>query len=198
MTLAPAFYTMQYMEILHLGQDLLRQKSLPVEEVNDELRSTIQAMFDTMEESGGVGLAAPQVGILRRFFVVVADDEVRRVFINPQIVSTSQEMCDYEEGCLSIPDVYEKISRPAKITVQALNEHGRPFVLEAEGFLARVIQHEYDHLEGILYIDRGDPGFKEKIVQQFERRAARRAEKEAARAAKAAKIAAKKARKAGA
>ena len=86
MTLAPAFYTMQYMEILHLGQDLLRQKSLPVEEVNDELRSTIQAMFDTMEESGGVGLAAPQVGILRRFFVVVADDEVRRVFINPQIV----------------------------------------------------------------------------------------------------------------
>ncbi len=198
MTLAPAFYTMQYMEILHLGQDLLRQKSLPVEEVNDELRSTIQAMFDTMEESGGVGLAAPQVGILRRFFVVVADDEVRRVFINPQIVSTSQEMCDYEEGCLSIPDVYEKISRPAKITVQALNEHGRPFVLEAEGFLARVIQHEYDHLEGILYIDRGDLGFKEKIVQQFERRAARRAEKEAARAAKAAKIAAKKARKAGA
>ena len=73
MTLAPAFYTMQYMEILHLGQDLLRQKSLPVEEVNDELRSTIQAMFDTMEESGGVGLAAPQVGILRRFVVVVAE-----------------------------------------------------------------------------------------------------------------------------
>ncbi len=198
MTLALAFYTMQYMEILHLGQDLLRQKSLPVEEVNDELRSTIQTMFDTMEASGGVGLAAPQVGILRRFFVVVADDEVRRVFINPQIVSTSQEMCDYEEGCLSIPDVYEKITRPAKITVQALNERGRPFTLEAEGFLARVIQHEYDHLEGILYIDRGDPGFKEKIVQQFERRAARRAEKEAARAAKAAKIAAKKARKAGA
>lgn len=186
------------MEILHLGQELLRQKSLPVEEVNDELRATIQTMFETMDNSGGVGLAAPQVGILKRFFVVTADDEVRRVFINPQIIATSQEMCDYEEGCLSIPEVYEKISRPAKITIQALNEQGRPFTLEADGFLARVIQHEYDHLEGILYIDRGDQEFKEKVVQQFQRRAARKAEKEAAKAAKAAKIAAKKAKKAGA
>lgn len=186
------------MEILHLGQELLRQKSLPVEEVNDELRATIQAMFDTMLESEGVGLAAPQVGILQRFFVVIADDDVRRVFINPQIIATSSEMCDYEEGCLSIPNVYEKITRPAKITVQALNEQGKPFTLEAEGFLARVIQHEYDHLEGVLYIDRGDQEFKEKIVQQFQRRAARKAEKEAAKAARAAKIAAKKAKKAGA
>ena len=186
------------MEILHLGQELLRQKSLPVEEVNDELRATIQAMFDTMLESEGVGLAAPQVGILQRFFVVIADDDVPRVFINPQIIATSSEMCDYEEGCLSIPNVYEKITRPAKITIQALNEQGRPFTLEAEGFLARVIQHEYDHLEGVLYIDRGDQDFKEKIVQQFQRRAARKAEKEAAQAARAAKIAAKKAKKAGA
>lgn len=186
------------MEILHLGQELLRQKSLPVEEVNDDLRATIQAMFDTMLESEGVGLAAPQVGILQRFFVVIADDDVPRVFINPQIIATSSEMCDYEEGCLSIPNVYEKITRPAKITIQALNEQGRPFTLEAEGFLARVIQHEYDHLEGVLYIDRGDQDFKEKIVQQFQRRAARKAEKEAAKAARAAKIAAKKAKKAGA
>ena len=186
------------MEILHLGQELLRQKSLPVEEVNDELRATIQAMFDTMLESEGVGLAAPQVGILQRFFVVIADDDVPRVFINPQIIATSSEMCDYEEGCLSIPNVYEKITRPAKITIQALNEQGRPFTLEAEGFLARVIQHEYDHLEGVLYIDRGDQDFKEKIVQQFQRRAARKAEKEAAKAVRAAKIAAKKAKKAGA
>lgn len=186
------------MEILHLGQELLRQKSLPVEEVNDDLRATIQAMFDTMLESEGVGLAAPQVGILQRFFVVIADDDVPRVFINPQIIATSSEMCEYEEGCLSIPNVYEKITRPAKITIQALNEQGRPFTLEAEGFLARVIQHEYDHLEGVLYIDRGDQDFKEKIVQQFQRRAARKAEKEAAKAARAAKIAAKKAKKAGA
>ena len=145
------------MEILHLGQELLRQKSLPVEEVNDELRATIQAMFDTMLESEGVGLAAPQVGILQRFFVVIADDDVPRVFINPQIIATSSEMCDYEEGCLSIPNVYEKITRPAKITIQALNEQGRPFTLEAEGFLARVIQHEYDHLEAHVFTDRISP-----------------------------------------
>lgn len=198
LTLGHGFYTILRMEILHLGEDLLRQKSLPVEEVNDELRATLAAMFDSMIENNGVGLAAPQVGILKRFFVVLVDDDVRRVFINPQIVATSQEMCDYEEGCLSIPNVYEKITRPARITVQALNERGKPFVLEADGFLARVIQHEYDHLEGILYIDRGDQDFREKTIQQFERRAARKAEKEAAKAARAAKIAAKKAKKAGA
>ena len=85
-------------------------------------------------------------------FVLIADDDVRRVFINPQIISTSTEVSEYEEGCLSIPKVYEKITRPVKVTVQALNENGKPFTLEADGLLARIIQHEYDHLEGILYI----------------------------------------------
>lgn len=185
------------MEILQLGDELLRQKSEPITEVNDEILRLVEDMFEAMEKGKGVGLAAPQVGILKRLFVVIADDEVRRVFINPQITATSAQLCDYEEGCLSIPGVWENISRPERITVQALNEKGRPFTLEADGLLARIIQHENDHLDGILYIDRGEKEFREQTIRQFEIRAARRKDKAAAKAAKAAKIAAKKARKAG-
>lgn len=183
------------LEITKLGEDILRQKAQPVAEVNDEIRKLAEDMFETMIEADGVGLACPQVGKALRMFVVIADDDVRRVFINPQIIKTSEEVCDYDEGCLSIPQVYETITRPAKVTVQALNEKGRPFTLEADGFLARIIQHEYDHLDGILYIDRGDKAFAEKTEAQFKKRAERAAEKEKARAAKAAKIAAKLAAK---
>lgn len=183
------------LEITKLGEDILRQKAQPVAEVNDEIRKLAEDMFETMIEADGVGLACPQVGKALRMFVVIADDDVRRVFINPQIIKTSEEVCNYDEGCLSIPQVYETITRPAKVTVQALNEKGRPFTLEADGFLARIIQHEYDHLDGILYIDRGDKAFAEKTEAQFKKRAERAAEKEKARAAKAAKIAAKLAAK---
>lgn len=189
-------YTILYMEILHLGNPILRQKALPVEHVTDEIRELVKDMFDTMDESRGVGLAAPQVGRLLRLFVVAADDGIRRVFINPHITSTSEDVCNYEEGCLSIPDVWHTVSRPASCTVQALDESGRPFVLEAQGFLARVIQHEYDHLEGILYIDRTDEDFRSKTIAHFEKRAERKKRKEEEKKAKAARIAAKKAAKA--
>ena len=179
------------LDIVKLGEESLRQKSEPVPEVNDEIRQLAQDMFETMIEKEGVGLAAPQIGRNIRMFVLIADDEVRRVFINPQIIKTSSEMSDYDEGCLSIPQVYETITRPAAVTVQALNENGRPFTLDADGFLARIIQHEYDHLDGILYIDRGDKAFAEKTELQFNRRAERAKQKEKAKAAKASKIAAK-------
>ena len=118
-------------------------------------------------------------------------DKEEKILENPQIIKTSSEVGDYDEGCLSIPQVYETISRPVAVTVQALNEKGRPFTLDADGLLARIIQHEYDHLDGILYIDRGDKAFAEKTELQFKRRAERAKEKEKAKAAKAAKIAAK-------
>ena len=183
------------MTVLTLGDELLRQKSLPIEEVNQEIKELAEQMFETMIKEQGVGLAAPQVGVLKRMFVIIADDDVRRVFINPQIISTSTELCDYEEGCLSIPKVYEKITRPAKVTVQALNENGKPFTIEAGGLLARIIQHEYDHLEGILYIDKGDPLFKFKTEENFKKRAEKKKIREAQKAAKAARIQAKKAAK---
>ncbi len=183
------------MKVYIMGEEVLRQKALPLADVSDEIRLLIENMFETMLAKGGVGLAAPQIGRSIRLFVIIADDGIRRVFINPQIIATSAETCSFEEGCLSIPSIWASIVRPAKITVQALNEQGKPFVLDAEGYLARIIQHEYDHLEGILFIDRSDPECKRKAEETFARREKRRAEKEKAKVARQAKIEAKKLQK---
>ena len=189
------------LHIYKLGDTVLREKARPVAEVTDEIRSLAEEMLDTMVEAKGVGLAGPQVGKPIRMFVIIADDDVRRVFINPQIIATSQELSDYEEGCLSVPEVYETIKRPAKVTVQAVNEKGKPFTLEADGLLARVIQHENDHLDGVMFIDRGDADFTKKTADKFAKRAEHYAKKQMEKAAKAkrlaAKIAAKEAKKAG-
>ena len=184
------------MKVLTLGNELLREKSLPVEKITPEYIQKADAMFDIMLEKAGVGLASPQIGVMERMFVIMVDDEVRRVFINPQIISTSSDVCEIEEGCLSIPGLYENIVRPTKITVQAFDQFGKAFTLEADGFLARVIQHKYDHLDGILYIDRGTPEFKAKAEETCRKRDEKRKEKEAAKLAKAAKIEDKKAAKA--
>ena len=183
------------LNITKLGEEVLRQKAEPVAEVNDEIRQLANDMLETMIEADGVGLAGPQVGKSLRIFVAMADDDVKRVFINPQIIKTSEEVGDYEEGCLSIPQVYESITRPVRVTIQALNEKGRPFTLDADGLLARIIQHENDHLDGILYIDRGDKAFAEKTEAQFKKRAERAAQKAKEKEAKARKIAAKLAAK---
>ena len=181
------------LRITKLGEDVLRQVAVPVEpeEINDEFRVLINEMFETMIAANGVGLAAPQVDISKRFFVVIADDDVRRVFINPQIISTSNDLVDYEEGCLSLPKIYENIKRPSQVTVQALNENGKPFTIEADGLLARIIQHENDHLNGIVFIDKGDPEFAKQAEQTMAKRAARYLEKQKAKEAKARKIEAK-------
>ena len=190
------------MRITKLGEDILRQKCEAVkpEEINDEFRATLNEMFQTMESANGVGLAAPQVGIAKRFFVLQADDEVKRVFINPEITKTSAETSSYEEGCLSLPGFFEEIVRPVKVSVSALDENGKHFVInDADGLLARIIQHENDHLDGILYIDRGDEAYKQEVIESMKRKAERAAKKAAAKEAKQrsieAKIAAKAARK---
>jgi peptide deformylase len=169
------------MKVLRLGDPVLRQQAEPVQEVNDEIRALIIEMFADLDREKGVGLAAPQVGRSIRLFVIKIDDNIERVFINPQIIGTSQELSTQEEGCLSVPKVWEKIPRPAKVTVQALNERGRPFTLEAEGLLARVIQHENDHLNGILFIDRAKPEVRMKVETAFAERARKAAEREAAK-----------------
>ncbi len=179
------------LNITKLGEDILRKKAEPIAEVNDEIRQLANDMLETMIDADGVGLAGPQVGKGLRIFVAMSDDDVKRVFINPQIIKTSEEVAAYEEGCLSIPQVYESITRPVRVTVQALNENGRPFTLDADGLLARIIQHENDHLDGILYIDRGDKAFAEKTEAQFRKRAERAAQKAKEKEAKAKRIAAK-------
>lgn len=181
------------LKIYKLGEEVLRQKceAVKAEEINDEFRALIKEMFLTMDEANGVGLAAPQVGIAKRFFVAMSDDDVERVFINPVITKTSSELSEYEEGCLSIPGVYETIVRPKAVTISALDINGKLFTLDAEGLLARIVQHESDHLDGILYIDRGDEAFKEKTIETFKKRKANAAAKAAKKAAKKAHLEAK-------
>lgn len=142
---------MSLLEIRVLGDPVLRAVTTPVADVTDELRQLIDDMFDTMHAAQGIGLAAPQVGRLER--IAIVDVEHRPlVLVNPEIVA-DRGSDRAEEGCLSIPDIYGDVTRPAQVTVRALDREGRPFELEATGLLARAIQHEIDHLHGKLFID---------------------------------------------
>ena len=135
------------------GDEVLRKKSKPVEEINPRILTLLEDMADTMYDADGVGLAAPQVGILKRIFVIdVYDDEGLRVFINPEILEVRGSQMG-EEGCLSIPGKLADVERANYVKVKALNERGQEFILEAEELLARAVLHEYDHLEGTLFSD---------------------------------------------
>lgn len=158
------------MKILLLGNDILKKTAQPITEINDEVIDFARQMMKTMINGRGVGLAAPQVGRLDRFFVIKADDGVERYFFNPEIIQTSTDEVLYEEGCLSIPELWANVRRPSAVKIQAWNEKGRPFTLEATGLLARAIQHEYDHLNGILFIDHLNAVQRQRIVDQFDKR----------------------------
>ncbi|MDR2069883.1 MAG: peptide deformylase [Treponema sp.] len=157
------------MDILTLGNELLRQKAETIRPIDATYRKIAEAMIDALHEGKGVGLAGPQVGLMKRIFVVHIDGDQPRVFINPSIIETSQDLVKYEEGCLSIPGLWADVVRPSRIRVQAWNERGRPFTLEAAGILARVILHEYDHLEGVLFIDRIPESKRNRILAKFEK-----------------------------
>jgi peptide deformylase len=156
-------------EVLTLGDETLRQKALPVKPIDAAWKKIAAGMIDTLHENKGIGLAGPQVGILRRIFVVHVEKTDPLVFINPSFLETSAETCKYDEGCLSIPELYADVIRPERVKVQAWNERGRPFTLEADGILARVIQHENDHLEGLLFIDRLSEARRERILAKYEK-----------------------------
>jgi peptide deformylase len=144
-----------------------------VRKIGPEYRRNAEELFDALHAGKGIGLAGPQVGLMERIFAVHVEDDIPRIFINPSILETSQEMVKYEEGCLSIPGVYEDVVRPRELRIQAWNERGRPFTLEAGGILARVILHEYDHLEGILFIDRLSEQKRRRLLARIEKAAAR-------------------------
>ena len=151
----------------------LRQKAAPVKNINEEIRNIALNMIKIMQDGKGVGLAGPQVGLLKRIFVTQTEGNEPRIFINPSIIWTSQEQLNYEEGCLSLPGAYAEVKRPGQIKIQAWNEKGRAFTLEVSGILARVIQHEYDHLEGILFIDRLSEQKRNRILAKIEKAKAR-------------------------
>jgi peptide deformylase len=134
-----------------LGSSILRVETTPVVEITDELQRLIDDMFETMHAAMGIGLAAPQVGRSERLTVIEVDGE-RLVAINPEIVEESGSD-RAEEGCLSIPDIYAEVDRSTRVVVEATDRDGKPFTVEAEGLLARCLQHEIDHLHGKLFID---------------------------------------------
>jgi len=166
----PRYYERTMLDIYTLGEEVLTEKAKPVKTFDSALALLVDAMFETMAEADGVGLAAPQVGVSERLFVIDLRDGKRWVFINPEIIATSEECVTAEEGCLSIPGVFSEVTRAARVSVQARNLQGRPFTVEAEGLFARAIQHELDHLNGVLFIDRLDKDEHDRAVQAFNRR----------------------------
>jgi peptide deformylase len=152
--------------ILHLGEEPLRKTSEPVTEINDELRSLVEDMFETMYEANGCGLAAPQIGKNIRLVIIdIGDDPI--IMINPQIIKKSgKEIGD--EGCLSLPGLTEKVERATKVIAEATDIDGSEYEIEAEGLLARAIQHELDHLEGVLFIDRISKARKLQIKRELD------------------------------
>lgn len=157
-----------------MGDDILRRESLPLGQIDDTTLQLVDDMFITLKKSRGIGLAAPQVGRnIRLFIVLLEEKDEGMVFINPEIIMTSEELCSMEEGCLSIPKVYEKVFRPKIVTVQYLDINGKKQMLKASGLLARVIQHEYDHLNGILFLDRVEEKVREKAIVKFEKNMAK-------------------------
>ncbi|MDR2176864.1 MAG: peptide deformylase [Treponema sp.] len=159
------------MTILTLGNDLLRQKAELVKNIDDGIRTTAGEMLDALHAGKGVGLAGPQVGFMKRIFVVHVEGDAPRVFINPSITATSAETVKYEEGCLSIPGVWADVIRAKTLQIQAWNEKGRPFTMDVDGILARVILHEYDHLEGMLFIDRLSVPKRNRVLAKMKKQA---------------------------
>lgn len=147
-------------EIVKYGAQVLREPCAPVAVVDDEVRTLIGDLFDSLRAADGVGLAAPQIGVLQRVIVVDVShqlpDQPPLALVNPRIVKASGTQVG-EEGCLSFPDLYSEVKRHASVEVEALDAEGQPLLVTAEGFKARVLQHEIDHLQGTLFVDHVSP-----------------------------------------
>jgi peptide deformylase len=149
-----------------MGSPVLRERAREVGQPTDEHRRLIGDMLDTMREAPGVGLAAPQVGVGLRIFVWEVEDE-HGAFVDPVIVERSDVMVDGEEGCLSIPGLLYEVSRADRVVVEAQDENGGAIRMEATDFLARVFQHEMDHLDGVLFIDRLSPAQRKQAIGEW-------------------------------
>ncbi len=169
--------------ILILPDARLRVKSEPIATVDDTVRQLADDMLETMYDAPGIGLAAIQIGIPKRLLVldISREDEPRNplVVINPEIVFASEERSVYQEGCLSIPEYYEDVERPARIGLRFLDRDGAEREIEADGLLATCLQHEIDHLNGVLFIDYLSKLKRDRVVKKFQKQA-RQAEKGAA------------------
>ncbi|RUO63188.1 peptide deformylase [Pseudidiomarina insulisalsae] len=163
---------MTKLTILKYPDERLRTVAEPISSVDDSMRDTIDAMFETMYDSNGVGLAATQVNVHKRLFIADCSEDQNEplVFINPEITEKDGLFAN-EEGCLSFPGVYAKVERASKVTVKALDRNGEEFSLTAEGLLAICIQHELDHLNGKLFVDYLSPLKRDRIRKKLEKEA---------------------------
>ena len=162
---------MAKLPIILFPDPILRRAALPVEHIDDGMLRLLDDMFETMYRAPGVGLAAPQVGVSRRLFIMdpSRDQEppAPRAFINPEIVASGDEMRVYEEGCLSIPEMFAEVERPAAVVVRYLSRNGEMREERLEGHSATVAQHEIDHLNGVLFIDHLSRLKRDVLVRKF-------------------------------
>jgi len=162
-------------EIRVVPDPVLKQKSEAVEAVDDELRALMDDMLETMYHAPGIGLAAVQVGVPKRVIVMdlarAEEPPAPRYFVNPEITWRSEETVPYEEGCLSVPEIFDEVERPARVRVRYLGYDGQPVEEEAEGLYAVCIQHEMDHLEGVLFIDHLSRLKREQAVKKVKKQA---------------------------
>lgn len=146
------------LDLHYLGDRVLRQPAKRIAKVDESVRQLAKEMLQTMYSANGIGLAAPQVGVNKQLIVIDCEPDKSEnqplILINPQIIRSGKELCVVEEGCLSIPNVFLDVTRPEAIEVTFKDEQGRPQKLQATGLLARVIQHEIDHLNGVMFVDR--------------------------------------------
>jgi len=162
---------MSLLDIHVLGSPILRKETAPVKKVDDELQRLIDDMFETMYAAPGIGLAAIQIGVAKRVFTLdlskKESEHAPQVFINPEISWRSEETATYEEGCLSIPEYYEEVERPAQVKVKYLDLDGKTHEIEAKGLLATCLQHEIDHINGVLFIDHISKLKRDRVIKKF-------------------------------
>ena len=167
-------------DILILPDKRLRQVSEPVKKIDAGIRKLVDDMFETMYEAPGIGLAAIQVGTPKRVVTMDLakkdDPKAPQVFINPEVVWSSEDKATYEEGCLSIPEFYDEVERPAHVKVKYLDLEGAPHEIEANGLLATCLQHEIDHLNGVLFIDHLSKLKRDRVLKKFTKAAKRAVE----------------------
>ncbi len=156
------------MDIRTFGDSVLRRKAEPVAVIDDDIRGICQLMVEVMIRENGVGLAAPQIGISKRIFVLDADDELH-ILINPELVELSEEVVETREGCLSVPGVDAVVTRSTRAVVEGLNLKGEYVRLEGEGLIARAIQHEMDHLNGNLFLDQLSTARRQSLIKEYQR-----------------------------
>ena len=155
-------------EIKKYGDPVLRKIASEVNNIDDETRKILDDMVETMYATDGVGLAAPQIGKSMRMFVCDDGNGVVRKVINPVITPLTDEIQEYEEGCLSVPGIFKKVERPKKINIKYLDENGEAKEENVDGFLAIVMQHEYDHLNAVLFVDKVSPMAKRMIAKKLQ------------------------------